>query len=104
MFNLSFFYQLVSNPIKEHLTGVVAEWLSRKTRNLVPSGAQVRILPTSIKGFLFAYAWLCCGGWACGGLVVNVGGCRNICAPAFQKRFFLRRIVRKLTDEIEIYF
>ncbi|KAH5833314.1 hypothetical protein HBI94_021260 [Parastagonospora nodorum] len=34
-------------------TGVVAEWLSRKTRNLVPSGAQVRILPTS---FLFAKA------------------------------------------------
>ena len=27
--------------------GVVAEWLSRKTRNLVPSGASVRIWPTS---------------------------------------------------------
>ncbi|KAF1851052.1 uncharacterized protein K460DRAFT_361799 [Cucurbitaria berberidis CBS 394.84] len=30
-------------------SGVVAEWLSRKTRNLVPSGASVRIWPTSMK-------------------------------------------------------
>ncbi|KAJ4291615.1 hypothetical protein N0V90_009510 [Kalmusia sp. IMI 367209] len=29
------------------IKGAVAEWLSRKTRNLVPSGAQVRILPAS---------------------------------------------------------
>lgn len=46
-------HQPVSDPIKEHLIGVVAEWLSRKTRNLVPSGAQVRILPTSFFVLLY---------------------------------------------------
>lgn len=49
------------------LSGVVAEWLSRKTRNLVPSGASVRIWPTS---FFFAAVFVgmdgtldvgCCG-------------------------------------------
>ena len=37
-----------SKQQKQQKRGVVAEWLSRKTRNLVPSGASVRIWPTSI--------------------------------------------------------
>ena len=38
-------------------SGVVAEWLSRKTRNLVPSGASVRIWPTSGEKFFFFCVW-----------------------------------------------
>jgi hypothetical protein len=36
-----------SNHPSDQPQGVVAEWLSRMTRNHIPSGASVRIWPTS---------------------------------------------------------
>jgi hypothetical protein len=40
--------------------GALAEWLSRMTRNHIPSGAQVRVLQASCsKNILFAFLWWC---------------------------------------------
>jgi hypothetical protein len=39
--------------------GIVAEWLSRKTRNLVPSGASVRIWPMSLFFVVESWCNLC---------------------------------------------
>jgi hypothetical protein len=38
-------------------SGALAEWLSRMTRNHIPSGAQVRVLQASCVQFLFAFWW-----------------------------------------------
>jgi hypothetical protein len=50
--NARYIYSPVStftiNLLRALFNGIVAEWLSRKTRNLVPSGASVRIWPMSI--------------------------------------------------------
>jgi hypothetical protein len=64
------FYITDSMSHEQHQTGALAEWLLRKTRNLIPSGAQVRILWASIENSIFAV--LVSGLLSCGSIVIRI--------------------------------
>jgi hypothetical protein len=70
------------STLDEATFGALAEWLSRMTRNHIPSGAQVRVLQASV---VFILLYLCPGGvvlcWCDFGAGCGLGGGGNLPKP-----------------------